>query len=317
MPSRRRWIADLCALAAASTLAPRWALGRTPANVAYDPLWTLDTRTAGCDLDRAQAFHAADCGQPWNRTSAAETFAALSREAATPDTFVLVYLHGNRATLQTGIDAGLMVHRAMRPFLQPHERLPLLIWCWPSDQVKGTLRDVRTKAAVTEGQYGLFADTLGRLPPEARVGIVGYSYGARIALGGLNEIGRRRESTGFAAPKPRLALWATAMNAVWMAPGGRFRCAYDALDRLLLVRNTCDPALQYYHAVEGNRNVRALGYVGLEWGCPAPDKCRQIDGSGRLGNDHDMANYLKAPDILRESAHEVLWRVNSTTVDSH
>lgn len=311
MLSRRHWIATVSgALAGAYLTAPAAARGQAPAQPTSDVVdwWALDTRNAGCDIDCAQAYRSAGCGQPWQRASAAEAIGTLATGANDPNVVTLVYVHGNRSTLQTGLEYGVKVHSAVKPYLQPHERLRLLIWCWPSDQIRGQIKDLRYKAQVCEGQYGLFADTLCRLPASARVGVVGYSYGARIALGGLAQIAsRNRGGKPSPAPSPRLVLWAAAMNAAWMAPSGRFSCSVEALDRMLVVRNTCDPALSHYFVVEG-RGVKALGDVGFAWGCPGTDKCREIDGSGQLGNEHDINNYLQSQWVLSRSANEVLWR---------
>lgn len=312
--SRRHWVATLSGALAGAYLSAGAAAARgqapvQPASQASE-WWALDTRTAGCNIERAQAYRSAGCGQPWNCATAADAFTALSADAGDPNVFTLIYVHGNRSTLQTGLDAGVKIHNAVKPYLQPHERLRLLTWCWPSDEIRGQLKDIRYKAQVSEGQFGLFADTLCRLPANARVGVIGYSYGARIALGALAQIAQRRRSgKPSPAPSPRMVLWAAALNAAWMAPGGRLSCSVEALDRLLVVRNTCDPALRNYFIVEGHhRGVRALGEVGFPWGCPAAEKCQELDGSGHLGNNHDVDNYLRSPTVISCTAHEVLWR---------
>ena len=66
------------------------------------------------------------------------------------------------------------------------DRLRFVIWSWPSDKIKGPLNDIRTKAwrTDTDGYYlGWF---LQRMHPQSDIGLIGFSYGARIVSGALH-----------------------------------------------------------------------------------------------------------------------------------
>ena len=64
-----------------------------------------------------------------------------------------------------------------------------VIWSWPSAQVRGQLRDVRTKANRTELAGYCLAWVLTHLPETQQVSLLGYSFGARIATGAMHLVG--------------------------------------------------------------------------------------------------------------------------------
>ncbi len=181
MLSRRHWIATVSALAG-HICRPACQRGPIsyPANQPHRRV--VGTRYAhrGGAKSSAPALiappGAANLGK-----ARGEAFGSLSTGADDPNVTTLIYVHGNRSTLQTGLEGGVKAYNAVKSYVQAHERLRLLIWCWPSDAIRGPLKDARYRREVCEGQYGLFADTLYRLPPKARVGIIGYSYATRIA----------------------------------------------------------------------------------------------------------------------------------------
>ncbi len=62
---------------------------------------------------------------------------------------------------------------------------------------------------------------------------------------------------------------------------------------MLVVRNTCDPPLSHYFMVEGARRSGS-GDVGFPWDAPRWKSAARIDGTGQLGNNHDMDKHTRS-----------------------
>jgi hypothetical protein len=217
---------------------------------------------------------AADCR--WVRTDA-EAWSTVDH-ANGP---LCVFVHGNRASQREAIEMGWGVYhylaeQADRPFR-------FVVWSWPADRVRTrNLSDVRLKAQRSDAQSQYLASWLGRLHPESRVSLVGYSLGARIITGALHMMGggrvagremRADKDTPRRAPL-RAVLVAAAADNDWLLPNRRNGLALDLVDRVLVTRNRRDPVLRRYHFMYGLCGPRALGSTG-----PA--------GSARLGSDRD------------------------------
>ena len=67
----------------------------------------------------------------------------------------------------------------------------------------------------------------------------------------------------------------------------------DKVERLLVLYNPCDPALQRYDFSEKCSHAVALGYVGLPGDCLAQfgDRLEQINVSSQVGRSHDENRY--------------------------
>ena len=107
-----------------------------------------------------------------------------------------------------------------------------------------------------------------RMQPEVRVGMFGYSYGARIIAGGLHLLGGGELLGLTVAPGQRAASSAWRFGRRRNTTIGSCRAAITAwpcrkADQWLITRNCCDPALARYRWVEKCYNPVALGYSGL------------------------------------------------------
>jgi hypothetical protein len=81
-------------------------------------------------------------------------------------------------------------------------------------------------------------------------------------------------------------------------------------ERMLLVDNGCDRALERYHWLYGLRScAEALGYTGVvgagQLGA-ARSKIAQFDACCYVGPEHNWANYFAQPSVVARMASYVL-----------
>ncbi|WP_425616911.1 hypothetical protein NA78x_000574 [Anatilimnocola sp. NA78] len=276
-----------------------------------DQVWVISSRHLGCNTkataDSLQAF-LYEKGV-WQPKPIAEFYATDSAEVVTT-----AYVHGNR------IDAGLSRADGLAVYFQligkyDHQRaVRFVIYSWASDQIKGQLKDVRYKAGRADEEAFHVARFLGRIDNRVPIGVIGYSYGARILLGSMHLLGGgsfggrklERPSQGQAI---RAALWAAAEHNTWPLPGHAHGQALPMADEWLITVNCCDPALRRYAAVDKCASPTALGFAGLGGGLPTPlnERVKLMNVSNIVGGSHEMRLYLYAPAIAQPTAKLVLW----------
>lgn len=275
-----------------------------------DKVWVVSSRHLGCNAkitaDSLQAL-VYDKGT-WQPKPMAEFYATDSADVVTT-----TYIHGNR------IDAGLARADGLAVYFQlvgkyDHQRaVRFVIYSWPSDQIKGPLVDVRTKAARADQEAFYLAKFVSKIDKDVPLGLVGYSYGARIILGGMHLLGGG--SFGGRSVEPsqgqaiRVALWAAAEHNHWPLPGHAHGQALGMADQWLITINCCDPALRRYAAVDPCSKPTALGFAGFAGGLPSDlaARTRMMNVSNIVGGAHDMHLYLYSPSIAQPTAKTVLW----------
>jgi hypothetical protein len=185
-----------------------------------------------------------------------------------------------------------------------------VIWSWPSDQIHGPLRDVRRKADRADDESNFFGWFLSQLTPTADVSLIGYSYGARIITGGLHLAaggslqGMRLPSQPDAGRvRTSVALLAAALDHDWLCPGHLHGAALDHVDQLVVLYNSCDPALRCYDRVDRCTRADALGYVGLCCACGGAtlQRVEQLNVAPYIGRTHAEDRYF--------CSHEIKWQI--------
>jgi hypothetical protein len=220
----------------------------------------------------------------------------------------VIYVHGNRVANGEDKWDGLTMYRRLVNCATSSQPIRFIILSWPSAQIPGPLRDVRVKAARTGPAGCQLAWIVDQMPPDARLGFIGYSYGARIVTGALHiNAGGNLSGMGLAAPSTagrspaRVVLIAAALDADWLAPGHYHGNAMALVDRMLLINNCADPVMKFYHFSNPNGRPRALGLTGPT--CIGPDawKIRCRDVSRYAGSTHDLAAYVCAPGVMQDT----------------
>ena len=259
------------------------------------PSWS-DPRSYELDVRRY------DRSSGWIESSTAEFCAQSPLET-------LIYVHGNRVTWDESFHYGWEVYHLLADCHNAPAKMRFVIWTWPSDQIRGPLRDIRSKADRADDETFFLGWFLSQTRSDSQIRLLGYSYGSRILTGGLHLLSGGSLS-GISLPQAaqpgrtpaRAALLAAAIDCDWLSPGNYHGVALDQLDRMLILYNTLDPALQRYHLVNRRSRASALGYVGANYeslGAFA-SKVEQLNVCGAVGRSHDEHNYFALNDLKYE-----------------
>jgi hypothetical protein len=100
----------------------------------------------------------------------------------------------------------------------------------------------------------------------------------------------------------RAVFLAAAVDADWLAPGGRDGRALPLLDQVLVTCNECDRVLRWYPRMYGRGGPQAMGFVG-PYCVDAADKLSVIDVSCTVGKLHDCHCYSTASNVCSQWAH--------------
>jgi hypothetical protein len=275
-----------------------------------DEVWLVSTRhIAFADTLSDPAVWQWSPGQ-WSASDAAE----LARQC-TPNVVTVIYVHGNRIDDDEGASGGLAVYQHV---IAPHsgeERVRFLIWSWPSARICGPIKDVRSKACRSDDEAVLLARFLARMENRhCRVGLVGFSFGARI-IGGALHLLAGGELEGMTIPcgerpKFQVAFWAAAAHNNWLLRDCRHGRALPLGEKWLNLINGCDESLRHYQLLEKGHNPPALGYTGLAGrNLLAPqeqERWEEQDVSNLVGVTHNYHPYVYSPWIAERTAQVVL-----------
>ena len=234
--------------------------------------------------------------------------------SARPGIPTCFHIHGNRTSHRYAISEGLGVLECLEN--QAHgQQFRMVIWSWPSGRTRGLNRnDARVKAARSDVQAYYFARCTRRLNPHARVGMIGYSFGARVITGALEMLaggciaGYRLDmqeenpqeetveetspTTLGNLPRIRIVLIASATDRCWLLPGRRYGSALDLVDWALVTRNSRDPVLRWYPKMYGFRGPQATGFAGPALTCEQRQKTEVLNLSCAVGKSHEWQRYL-------------------------
>lgn len=268
--------------------------------------WIVSTRCvpASCPTDiepERFSYQVLDsnCAE-WNPTDAEAFFGnAVANEP------VIVFIHGNRTDSHEAVREGWPVYQRLRSESggQPFQ---FVIWSWPAERIRGGPRkDALVKAARSDTQSFYLAAWLDRLPTQTPVALIGYSFGARV-IGGALHLAEGGTLLGRTPPPPmhdqakrrmRVMLVAAALDCEWLLPGSRNGLASQAVEQMLVTRNTCDRVLRFYPRMRRCDSSNALGFTGpaspgrlIESGLAletVPVECQ-------VGSDHAWMNYLRS-----------------------
>ena len=275
---------------------------------AQDEFWRLSTRNIGCVA--TDDFEADDLVvSVWDRRK--ETWRDASWEefvSTRPRTkFSIVYVHGNRVEPGEDTAHGWEWYRAV---LRDDSDLPplrMVLWSWPSSQIRGQLRDVRVKYQRALWEVGYVGWFLEQLPEARPLMLIGFSYGGLIVPGALNQTALSTESASANDDAPtRLRPWgavlvASAEHHDWLLPGHEHGAGLDLVRRMLVFVNGCDPALKRFKAVDRCTRPIALGYVGLAQSALSErqaERYREQDVSGIIGRMHSESPYRHSSTVM-------------------
>jgi hypothetical protein len=278
----------------------------TPGFRAHDELWFVDSRGAACGTNSASelprlSVERRNAANRWQRASLTDLL------AADPTVETVIWVHGNRVSSGEARQRGWEFYHLLTRQADARP-LRLIIWTWPADRIRGPLKDVRYKAMLCVPAAYHLARFLRRVDPATPVGLVGFSYGARVITGALHlqaggSLGSYRlpKTTAKAGPMPRAVLWASAINDDWLMPGHYHGLALQQLQSATFLNNSCDRALKHYRWIDRCTRPEALGYWGLAgMQCLGNNraKVQQQDVCCWVGSVHSGCTYLYSPSIM-------------------
>jgi hypothetical protein len=229
----------------------------------------------------------------------------LSFDPSVPTVF---YVHGNQMTPGDAKSQGLALYRKLVNYGCDEPRIRFVIFSWPSAKVGMILRDVRVKALRTAPAGCQLAWLLDQMPAETPVSLIGFSFGARVITGSLHVLGGGQLCNGIGLEERahpdrapiNAVLIASAVHAHWLGKGQYHGLAMTQVDRMFLLNNCRDMALNYYHlsTSDGSR-PRALGVRGpTRIDSEYAAKIQMRDVSRYAGSQHDLFLYLCAPGAI-------------------
>lgn len=275
-----------------------------------DEVWVVSTRHLGCATDGPlpplQFWRYANSW--WQPATSTEFFADYPANVVTA-----FYIHGNQIDHPQACSDGLTVYFQLAGKFDDEPRVRFVIWSWPSSKIKGPLVDVRSKAARSDSEAKYLARFLQQIPGQARIGLVGYSFGARIVSGAMHRIGSEPLLTSDTSPsRYRVALWAAAEHSDWYLPGRYHGQALAAAGGWFITVNCCDPVLARYGMIDKCGDPSAVGYAGIYGRNLLPaeisSRLEVVNVSNIVGKTHDMPPYLYSLWIQDRTRQYVLWQ---------
>lgn len=271
-----------------------------------DRVFVVNTRPVGCTTDPVRlsegTYAAERLEAQWHPSPVESMLGSLD-----PSLPVVFYVHGNQIDRPNARERGLAVYRRLIRSSCDEGRIQFVIFSWCSNKVKGLLRDYRVKAARTRPVAWQLAWTLDHLPADSRVGLLGYSYGARVSSGATHLLaGGSLSGLSYAAEghlqSVRAVFMAAAYDACWNSPRAYHGHALDRIESLLTTVNPRDPAMKYYKWVPVSSDPPALGGVGpAGLNAEQAARVRLLPVAKSVGKSHDLYDYLAAPGLMRSA----------------
>jgi hypothetical protein len=300
---------------AALIVLPELARADDPALAAGSQLWLVSSRGLTSEASRVNLQDPRLQVRRWQ--SGGWTSASVEElTQADAELPLIVYVHGNRYTEGDAISRGRTIFNTALRFRMPGRPLHWVIWSWPSEKVSFGVHDVRLKADRADAQSLYLGWLLQQLPQQRRLGLVGYSFGGRVATGALHAlaggaIARRRLPGGESLRDPaRMVLIAPAIDNDWLGSGHYHGRAGRLLERVNVLRNSADPMLQRYGWINLQRHPAAMGFTGLRLrprgldGAEVP--VEQQDVANVVGRSHDELRYFQGCIPARQALAQLM-----------
>ncbi|MDR0871176.1 MAG: alpha/beta hydrolase [Planctomycetaceae bacterium] len=205
-----------------------------------------------------------------------------------PEKPLLILVHGNEMSYSESkhygkIAAGLVdktgEHR-------------LVIWSWAAEKVLcGIKKDALLKIRRADAQGPVLASFLQKLKPESKAVLGGFSLGANVVCGALQNL---PDKTSL---RIRTVLLAAAIDSGSLSVQGKYSGAVSKTEKFLIYVNPDDWVLRFYPLLKGCRGPEAVGKAGVSlYGQPAQvrQKVKSVNIQSSLGTEHAFLKSLKA-----------------------
>lgn len=312
------WLLMLVAFVATGATAKLALANQSPCLRAGDELWEVSSRCLP-DLERCTTLNPVTfrvlnfTGQAWQASSEGALQASFQ---SNPTMRTIIYAHGNWMTIDNARGRGSFVYNRLSQ--RAGEPVRFIIYTWPSQRDGGPIRDVYQKADRSNTDTYYFAQFLSRVPEESPLGILGFSFGGRVVVGGLHMVSGGsldgRTSSVWPAPrKVRVSLVAPAFDRNWLAAGQAYGFAMNNIEALVNIYNSQDPVLRRFHFLDRLSTPIAAGFSGLNdpratQPLQSDQRIEQFDCGCAVGSSHDEMNYYTHCAFYRRALDNVLGR---------
>jgi hypothetical protein len=94
---------------------------------------------------------------------------------------------------------------------------------------------------------------------------------------------------------------ASALNSDWLAAGHYHGNALSQVDAMLLLNNSSDPAMRFYHFSANSGRPQALGLAGPTCRDEQSSHITSRNLANYVGNQHDENRYECAPGVASQA----------------
>lgn len=281
-----------------------------------DEVWLISTRQSGHPAPcaamganlRYYRFGSSACSGPgqWQRVDQ-EAFLGHGLPGGT----TVFFVHGNCVSRCESFRRGMAVYQALVRHARSDRPIRFVAWSWPTARLGRWVKDVRVKAQRTGLASCQLAWLVDQMDPETSMGMVGFSFGARVITGALHilgggQLGQIALPVHHATERGaiRTVLMSAALDDDWLLPGHRHGLALSQVDGMLLMNNSCDQGMKWYPVIDRCRRPTALGRWGMPSLCmlgPDARKIDQCDVCHQLGRVHDFRRFLGCSNLMRQT----------------
>ena len=274
----------------------------------------ISTRPVGCSTSAERLATGVKAAERidgvWQRSTPSELLGSLD-----PTVPTIVFIHGNQIHATYARQRAQDVYRRLVRCADDRP-IQFVLFSWCSNKERGFLNDYRVKAARTRPVGWQLAWTLNQMPEGAPVGLLGYSYGARIASGAAHLLAGGALSgltIAETSPRPLRAVYlAAAFDACWLAPGHYHSLAMRRIDSLLVTTNPQDRAMKYFKHLSKYYDPKAMGACGPRGlDAATASRIRTQNVASTVGKSHDLYQYMAVPGLMRSAWIRLAYVENS------
>lgn len=290
-----------------------------------DTVWRVSTRCIGCTTPGQDVTSLLQVSKHSAEEGWIESNATMLGDQIPPGSRAVFYLHGNRVENSEAASRGWAVYHRILDTVENAPPMHFIIWSWPSERSGGILNDVRTKAARMPYQAFLLASFLHHLD-ESDVGLIGFSFGARLATGSMHLLGGGSlggnsldREAGSGPHHVSAVLYAAAVDNDWILPGRSHGQALEGNHHVMNLYNCCDPILKRYRFISRCYNPVALGYTGLAGRSrlqEGAERYDEISVACYVGCQHNLNDYLCSSQVMQWTVETLGLRDDSAQPDS-
>jgi len=223
--------------------------------------------------------------------------------AMTPEIPTLFYVHGYGLREKGAIFGATRLSSYLNPC--DGKRFRTVAWVWDArTQLLASLKtNIRDKSENAEAQGYYLAHTIRQMSPEAEIALIGHSFGCRSVCACLHGLATNRvgqsllPSNGLDGPRRLEAtLIAAGVENDSLGPTGRYSCALNQVERMLITVNPNDRILRGLALSMHDFKVMGLtGPVMQDW--PTEYRCKvSVNNlSSSVWGAHRLGRYTRDP----------------------